>query len=83
VVWNAVRAQQARAGRHVAIYWDGGIRLEQRPSTVQYQTIPRYTLSASGFSSNLRKVIAAQQLSLIRRPDAPIFMRNARQCDTL
>ena len=34
LVWNAVRAQQARAGRHVAIYWDGGIRLEQRPSTV-------------------------------------------------
>jgi hypothetical protein len=23
-----VRAQQVRAGRHVAIYWDGGIRLE-------------------------------------------------------
>jgi effector-binding domain-containing protein len=23
-----VRAQQARAGRHVAIYWDGSIRLE-------------------------------------------------------
>jgi hypothetical protein len=44
----------------------------------QNQTIPRYTLSASGLSSNLRKVIAAQQLSLIRRPDAPIFMRNAR-----
>ena len=28
LVWNAVRAQQARAGRHVAIYWDGSIRLE-------------------------------------------------------
>ena len=28
LVWNAVRAQQARAGRHVAIYWDGNIRLE-------------------------------------------------------
>jgi effector-binding domain-containing protein len=28
LVWNEVRAQQARAGRHVAIYWDGGIRLE-------------------------------------------------------
>jgi len=28
LVWNAVRAQQAKAGRHVAIYWDGGIRLE-------------------------------------------------------
>src|SRR5262249_28096352 len=26
LVWNAVRAQQARAGRHVAIYWDGSIR---------------------------------------------------------
>jgi effector-binding domain-containing protein len=28
LVWNEVRAQQARAGRHVAIYWAGGIRLE-------------------------------------------------------
>jgi hypothetical protein len=28
LVWNAVRAQQARAGRHVAVYWDGSIRLE-------------------------------------------------------
>jgi effector-binding domain-containing protein len=28
LVWNEVRAQQARAGRHVAIYWDGSIRLE-------------------------------------------------------
>ena len=28
LVWNAVRAQQAKAGRHVAIYWDGKIRLE-------------------------------------------------------
>ena len=28
LVWNAVRAQQARAGRHVAIYWDSSIRLE-------------------------------------------------------
>ena len=28
LVWNAVRAQQARAGRHVAIYWDANIRLE-------------------------------------------------------
>jgi len=28
LVWNAVRAQQAKAGRHVAIYWDGTIRLE-------------------------------------------------------
>ena len=27
-VWEAVRAQQTRAGRHVAIYWDGSIRLE-------------------------------------------------------
>jgi effector-binding domain-containing protein len=27
-VWEAVRAQQTKAGRHVAIYWDGGIRLE-------------------------------------------------------
>jgi effector-binding domain-containing protein len=28
LVWNAVRAQEAKAGRHVAIYWDGSIRLE-------------------------------------------------------
>lgn len=28
LVWNQVRAQQAQAGRHVAIYWDGAIRLE-------------------------------------------------------
>jgi len=27
-VWNVVRAQQVKAGRHVAIYWDGSIRLE-------------------------------------------------------
>jgi effector-binding domain-containing protein len=27
-VWNAVREQHARGGRHVAIYWDGSIRLE-------------------------------------------------------
>src|SRR5689334_5259262 len=28
LVWNAVRAQQTSAGRHVAIYWDGSIKLE-------------------------------------------------------
>lgn len=28
LVWNQVRAQQARGGRHVAVYWDDGIRLE-------------------------------------------------------
>lgn len=28
IVWNAVRAQQAKGGRHVAIYWDSSIRLE-------------------------------------------------------
>jgi len=28
LVWNVIRAQQARAGRHVALYWDGSIRLE-------------------------------------------------------
>jgi effector-binding domain-containing protein len=28
LVWNVVRAQQVKAGRHVAVYWDGGIRLE-------------------------------------------------------
>jgi effector-binding domain-containing protein len=28
LVWNAVRAQKAPAGRNVAVYWDGSIRLE-------------------------------------------------------
>lgn len=28
LVWRAVRAQQAKGGRHVALYWDGAIRLE-------------------------------------------------------
>ncbi len=28
LVWNAVRAQDARGGRHVAVYWDARIRLE-------------------------------------------------------
>ena len=28
LVWNALRAQDARGGRHVAIYWDGSTRLE-------------------------------------------------------
>ena len=28
LVWNVVRAQQARGGRHVAIYWDRSVRLE-------------------------------------------------------
>ena len=28
LVWNVVRAQRAKAGRHVAIYWDSTIRLE-------------------------------------------------------
>jgi effector-binding domain-containing protein len=27
VVWSFVRAHQLRAGRHVAVYWDGAIRL--------------------------------------------------------
>jgi effector-binding domain-containing protein len=28
IVWNVVRAQKARGGRHVAVYLDGSIRLE-------------------------------------------------------
>jgi len=28
LVWNVMRAQQVQAGRHVAVYWDGSIRLE-------------------------------------------------------
>jgi effector-binding domain-containing protein len=27
-VWNEVRAQQAKAGRNIAVYWDDSIRLE-------------------------------------------------------
>jgi hypothetical protein len=43
----------------------------------QNRTVPRYTLSASGCSSNHREVVLAKQLSLIRRPDAPNSVRNA------
>ena len=28
LVWNVLRAQGVRGGRHVALYWDGSIRLE-------------------------------------------------------
>jgi effector-binding domain-containing protein len=28
LVWEAVRSQRVKAGRHVAVYWDGSIRLE-------------------------------------------------------
>jgi len=28
LVWNVVRSQKTDAGRHVAVYWDGSIRLE-------------------------------------------------------
>jgi effector-binding domain-containing protein len=28
LVWTAVQAQRTKAGRHVAIYWNGDIRLE-------------------------------------------------------
>src|SRR5205807_6093473 len=28
LVWDVVSAQQRRGGRHVAVYWDGAIRLE-------------------------------------------------------
>jgi len=28
LVWNALRAQGVRGGRHVAVYWDGAIRLD-------------------------------------------------------
>jgi hypothetical protein len=43
----------------------------------QNQIVLRYTLSASGFLSNQRKVAAAQRLSLIRSPDALFGVRNA------
>jgi hypothetical protein len=28
LVWNVIRAQHAKGGRHVALYWDNSIRLE-------------------------------------------------------
>jgi effector-binding domain-containing protein len=28
LVWNVLRAQQIKGGRHVAVYWDNSIRLE-------------------------------------------------------
>lgn len=28
LVWSVLRAQQIKGGRHIAIYWDGSIRLE-------------------------------------------------------
>ena len=28
LVWNALKAQQIRGGRHVAVYWDESIRLD-------------------------------------------------------
>jgi effector-binding domain-containing protein len=28
LVWNALRAQGVRGGRHVAVYWDGAIHLD-------------------------------------------------------
>jgi effector-binding domain-containing protein len=34
LVWNALRAQQVPAGRHVAIYWDDEIRLEVGAETL-------------------------------------------------
>jgi hypothetical protein len=48
------------------------IRLQRRDVVrVQKRTVPGYTLSASGRSSNRCEVVVAQLLSLIRRPDAP------------
>lgn len=28
LVWNEIRAQQTKGGRHIALYWDDSIRLE-------------------------------------------------------
>ena len=44
LVWNVVRAQKVKAGRHVAIYWDGSIRLEvgvelQAPFSAQGEVV--------------------------------------------
>jgi hypothetical protein len=38
---------------------------------VQIQTVPGYTLSASGSSSALPKIFVAEELSPIQSPDAP------------
>jgi hypothetical protein len=50
----------------------------RRPSTAPKSSDCVLHSVGIGRSSNLRKVVAAQQLSLIRRPDAPICLRNAR-----
>ena len=47
-VWNVVKSQQTKAGRHVAIYWDGSIRLEvgvelHGPFTDQGEVVPSAT----------------------------------------
>jgi len=44
---------------------------------LQNQIVLRYTLSASGRSLDQRKVVAAQQLSLIRAPVRLNTVRNA------
>ncbi|MGY3602415.1 MULTISPECIES: hypothetical protein, partial [unclassified Bradyrhizobium] len=44
---------------------------------LQNQTVPRYTLSASGHSLNHRKVLLAKELSLIRAPMRLNTVRNA------
>ena len=65
------RSQQQRSG---AGGHQPGIECRFHTATFprfQNQMIPNYTLSASGRSSNLRKVVVAQPLSLIRSPDAP------------
>jgi transcriptional regulator GlxA family with amidase domain len=49
-----------------------------RPSTAPKSNDCALHSVGIGRSSNLRKVVVAQQLSLIRSPDAPICMRNAR-----
>jgi protein-L-isoaspartate O-methyltransferase len=49
-----------------------------RPSTGQIQTIPGYTLSASGRSANHREFVAAQRFSLIRSSDSLSNVRKAR-----
>jgi len=48
------------------------------PPRGQIQTIPGYTLSASGRSANHREFVAAQRFSLIRSSDSLNSVRKAR-----
>lgn len=55
-VWSALRAQQLRGGRNVAVYWDGSIRLEagvefDGPFVEQGEVIRSATPAGAGAST--------------------------------